>query len=405
MAKILLVLSKSPFPERSDGITIRLNPIFKYLGGRHDVDLVIACDPRKRRIYRAQEARQFCNSVTEFNYDSKITILQKIQTSIDLLSPKRAPFEAIKFWNRRLAKRVQEKLASTSYDAVILTGDLADVASMLMSLTESLPRIIIEWTDSPSLHMYRRIIDCNIFCYFFRKYRVLLMKRWERYVNHICDAAVYVTKTDAMFVNGDFCNNIHIVANGIVDCDDNHDKIITINKDKDIFLGFLGNMGYAANVAAALRLYEHIFLPLRKEFRNLKLRIIGRAPTEEILSLNSEDVIVTGEVESIWPHIYDTDIFVFPMTIGAGLQNKLLEAMHAAKPVVASTICTGGLDIDGAAAATITADTNQELCNAVRILIISPERRSLMGQAARSYVQNYDWRVLLPKYENVVLGR
>lgn len=403
MAKILMVLSKSPFPERSDGITIRLNPILKYLGGRHDVDLVVACDPRKRRSERAQEARNFCNSVTEFNFDSKINILQKVQTAFDLLSPRRAPFETIRFWNRALANNLRKKLRNSNYDAVVFTGDLADVASILISSTENMPRVIIEWTDSPSLHMHRRMIGCNFLKYFFHKYRMGIMKKWERFINNNSDA-VYITKVDSIFANGDSRKNIHVVANGILDDDDTNDYILNANKGKDIFLGFLGNMGYTANVVAALRLYEHIFIPLKKEFQNLKLRIIGRVPTSEILALKSEDVIVTGSVDCIWPHIYDTDIFVFPMTIGAGLQNKLLEAMHAAKPVVASTICIGGLEIDGAAEATISADNNQEFCNALRTLITSPERRSEIGLAARNYVQNYNWRVLLPKYEKIVLG-
>ncbi|WP_405223850.1 glycosyltransferase family 4 protein [Lentisalinibacter sediminis] len=166
-------------------------------------------------------------------------------------------------------------------------------------------------------------------------------------------------------------------------------------------VGFLGNMGYQPNVEAAIRLHR-IVRTLRSRFDDLHLKIIGRAPTKEILELAGPHVEVTGPVDSIWVHLKQCDLMVFPMTSGAGLQNKLLESMHAGTPVIASTICLDPLgdDIDEVA---LRADTDEEFLTAIDSLLSAPARRHALGERTKKFVSRFKWEEILPYYENIVL--
>ena len=55
-------------------------------------------------------------------------------------------------------------------------------------------------------------------------------------------------------------------------------------------------------------------------------------------------VEITGEVDSIWPHLADVDVMVFPMETGGGLQNKVLESIAAGCAVVATSVVDAGID-------------------------------------------------------------
>lgn len=93
-----------------------------------------------------------------------------------------------------------------------------------------------------------------------------------------------------------------------------------------------------------------IFKPLAASIPGLALKAIGRYPHTELLSFSSMDVDVTGEVGDLWAAMSGMTIFLFPMDIGAGLQNKILEAMYLAKPVITTTVCSSSLGpLDGRA--------------------------------------------------------
>jgi glycosyltransferase involved in cell wall biosynthesis len=404
MARILIVLPRSPFPECHDGISLRMNALLKYLSSRNSVGLIIACDTSIDNNLRADEARRYCDRVIEFFPAQKPMFDRYFRLAIGMIDTNRAPYDEFKNWSVDLAQTVFKTSATYDYDVILWTGLFSDAASVLFSMKNvKLPRIVMEWTDSNALHLERGThAKSRRGKYFLKSIRVQKLIRWERYINSLCNAAIYITSFDAEFANGAFSDKICVIPNGVM-----HDSQVQIEKPRNsklyLTLGFLGNMGYKPNILSAIRLYEKIFVPLKKEYPDLKMKIIGRNPADVIASLNSEDVIVTGSVESIWPHIFDTDIFVFPMVTGAGLQNKLLETMSASKPIVASPICVAGLG--GETHNTlITAYSDNDFCKAIRELINSPTQRIAIGEAAHQYVTRYSWEAILPIFEKAIIG-
>ena len=170
-------------------------------------------------------------------------------------------------------------------------------------------------------------------------------------------------------------------------------------------IGFLGNMGYQPNIEAAHWLYENVYLPIRREFPGLSLIVIGKDPVDSVKMLAAEPgVVVTGTVESIWPYIRSVDVFVFPLQRGAGLKNKILEAMSAGRPVITTAIGNEGIDaVDGKDIA-IRATPEEFQMEAKRLLLSADERRS-MGDSARRFVRDrFSWQRILPQFEEIVIG-
>ena len=149
-----------------------------------------------------------------------------------------------------------------------------------------------------------------------------------------------------------------------------------------------GVMRYAPNVEAAVWFAKEVWPEIIRERPQAKFYIVGRDPLPAVLSLNEiQGITVTGTVEEPADWIAKATVSVAPIRAAAGLQNKLLEAMAMAKPVVATTVANEGIgakpDID-----LILADSPTDMAQAILALMASADRREKLGQNARRYIED-----------------
>ena len=403
MSKILIISPRAPYPPRFDGITIRMNPIFEYLSSKYIVDLLIVCDPRIQSNQWSRKAEAVCREVYNFSYENDNFLVRGARSVLGLISNFRPPYQGMRHWSQPLSKTVENLVNNYNYDVILWVG-LPDELSVYLSrnkLNTNKPRIVFDWVDSPSLTYNRNNIDSsNIISHLYHKNILKNWKNFESKINREVDSAIYITMTDALYANENVSSKINIIPNGIFD-----DFPETLNtralNNQAVTLAFLGNMGYEPNIKAALRLHS-IFLKLLPKFPDIRLKIIGRTPSNEIQSLEGDNVEITGTVDSIWPHIIESDILVFPMVTGAGLQNKVLEALRANKPVVTSSICASGLGFD-ARDAVLIADTDEDFYCTITDLISSSGMIEKYQKKAAEFIKNYDWGTILPKYESILI--
>jgi len=102
-------------------------------------------------------------------------------------------------------------------------------------------------------------------------------------------------------------------------------------------------MAYPPNVDSVIYLVNNIMPLVWKKRPNIKLVIVGAQPSVKVLKLRSDKVIVTGWVEDISEYYSKSKIFIAPMQIGTGLQNKLLEAMAMKLPCITSELANNAL--------------------------------------------------------------
>ncbi len=165
---------------------------------------------------------------------------------------------------------------------------------------------------------------------------------------------------------------------------------------------FSGKMSYFANVAAVNYFYNSILPLIRRVRPGVRFLVVGADPPPSIKKLaNDPFVAVTGYVEDIRPYIARSAVAVCPVTVGVGIQNKVLEAMSMGKPVVAtSRACSAIAVTDGKNV--IVADDPEEFAARILDLLASPNMRQEIGDNAAEYVrQHHDWDTISNNLENI----
>ena len=153
---------------------------------------------------------------------------------------------------------------------------------------------------------------------------------------------------------------------------------------------FCGVMATNTNVSAVLWFVRYVWPQVRRQMPQAKFTIVGRLPRREIRALHgSQGISVTGEVDDPADFIAAAAVCVNPMQAGAGMQNKLLEYLAMAKPVVATSVANEGIGARPGEDLTI-ADDAKDFAAAVVGLLRDPHRRRQLGHAARAYVLR-DW--------------
>src|SRR3546814_6240106 len=105
-------------------------------------------------------------------------------------------------------------------------------------------------------------------------------------------------------------------------------------------------MDYRPNVEA-VRWFAEDILPRIRQYHDASFAIVGRNPDPAVTALASPQVIVTGEVADVRGWFTAASVVVAPLKLARGVQNKVLEAMAMARPVVASAAAAEGIDHDG----------------------------------------------------------
>lgn len=159
---------------------------------------------------------------------------------------------------------------------------------------------------------------------------------------------------------------------------------------------FTGQMDYAPNVDAVTRFGRKILPQIRASCPEAQFHIAGRAPTAAVAKLAEEPgVRVWGSVPDMRPFLAAADMVVAPLTIARGVQNKVLEAMAMARPVLASPEALTGIDGASQTHFVSCADDEAFVANACTLLA-APQRMSAMGQSARQLVEDtMSWPAML----------
>ncbi|HEX4736174.1 MAG TPA: TIGR03087 family PEP-CTERM/XrtA system glycosyltransferase [Allosphingosinicella sp.] len=163
-------------------------------------------------------------------------------------------------------------------------------------------------------------------------------------------------------------------------------------------LVFTGQMDYAPNIDA-VSWFAHEVLP---KLPGATFAIVGRDPPEAVRKLAGERVIVTGAVDDVRAWLAAADMVVAPLRIARGIQNKVLEAMAMAKPVVASPAAFEGIAAEPGRDL-IVADSADEQADAIAGLLADPERAAAIGIAARRRMEEgYRWEAQLAPLAGIV---
>ena len=156
---------------------------------------------------------------------------------------------------------------------------------------------------------------------------------------------------------------------------------------------FTGNMGYAPNVDAILYFAAEILPLIRAGMPAVRLAVVGTDPARAVRRLAADPAIeVTGRVPDLRAWLNRATVAIDPLRIGAGLQNKVLEGMAMALPMVVTPVANEGIGAPPDEAV-LVAETPDAFARAVLGLLREPARAAAIGRAARRFVvENWSWQ-------------
>lgn len=162
-------------------------------------------------------------------------------------------------------------------------------------------------------------------------------------------------------------------------------------------LVFTGQMDYRPNEQAALWVVEALMPVLRARLPDATFHVVGRNPTARLLAHDGRaGVRVWGAVPDVRPFLAAADAVLAPLLIARGVQNKVLEAMAMARPVVLTPEAATGIAAEDGAQWLVCPPDPVAMAARIEFLFADPEASARMGAAARRFVlERHDWEAML----------
>lgn len=301
-----------------------------------------------------------------------------------LLRPgSRIPLQAALYDSPTLKRTIRALVAESQFDVAHV--QLARLGPLLSAL-DGVP-VVVDMIDALSQNMRSRAaVDRPPL----RWIAAIEAKRLAAYERKLCRhaaAAIVCSANDRNAIGK--LRNLHVVSNGVELPP--YDEYAPDSSAPRLI--FTGNLGYFPNVDAASWFIERVLPDLRREAPQISLDLVGARPARRlsILAARTPGVTLVGPVDDMHPYLQRATIAVAPMRAGSGQQTKVLEAMAAGKPVVATPSAVAGLDVvDGEHL--LVASSEDEMRDAILRLLRQWPLRIRLASAARSHVEErYPW--------------
>ncbi len=373
--KILLALSRFPWPT-DKGDKLRAWHQILGLSEKHELHLFCLSD---ERIQPAdfKKVESVCASVKVVRLNA---FSRMIRLGLNFFGSK--PMQVAYFSDPKALKLFKELDGKLKPDCVMV--QLARMAEF--AHVSSAPKKLIDYQDAFSKGLERRK-DHDPF--WMKALLGMECKRLRNYESSILDqfdVATIISKQDAALIDHPKNHQLKILPNGV-----DTDFYRPEPRARTIDLLFTGNMNYEPNVNCVLYVVQEVLPLLKEEFPHIQFVVAGKDPAAELRKLNSRNLQITGWVDDLRKYYQQARLFVAPMQIGVGMQNKILEAMSMGLPVITSTLANNAIGATHGREVWI-ADTPEKTAEAIAFLMNNTDLAIKIGQNARKLMQdNYSW--------------
>ncbi len=392
MRNILLLVHRLPFPPNK-GDKVRSYHLLKHLAKNNRVFLGTFVDDPADEIHRST-VQEFCADM----HAAKLTPFR--QKALSMLALLTGTALSLRYYqDSGLHGWVQRVVAKNKMDAVVIfssaMGQYAHAGSRVPLLVDFVDVDSAKWSQYASNHRW------PMSWLYAREGRQLLA--YERKLAARATRSFFVTENEAQLFREmapECANRVASISNG-VDSDffsPDPGRVSPLHHGQ-VSVVFTGAMDYWPNIDAVTWFVNDMLPQLRVRCPALCFYIVGRSPTSAVSSLAASDVVVTGTVDDVRPYLQFATLVVAPLRLARGIQNKILEAMSMARPVVASSACVQVIHASPGQEV-MAAETAEEFVNQIDLLLRSPELATQIGLAGRDrVVQDYSWAAHLGKID------
>ncbi len=400
MRDLLFLAHRIPFPP-DKGDKIRSWQMFRFLAARYRVHLgCFVDDPYDWRY--TDELRAQCGECWIGGLDKRSAKLRSLAGL--------ARGEALTlgyYRDRALARWVQGLVAGRGIDRVFAYS--SSMAQYAMAPWTAGARRVFDFVDvdSDKWAQYAKGRGALAARVYGREARRLLA--FERRAARAADATLFVSEAEAELFRRlapESAGRVHAVRNGVDSAFFNPEGSYECPYPAGVrAIAFTGAMDYWANVDAVVWFAREILPLVRNERPDAAFWIVGANPAPEVRALAAlPGITVAGRVPDVRPYLAHAAAVAAPLRLARGIQNKVLEAMSMAKPVIATPQAAEGIDAtpgrelvvadgaDGLAAATLAA-----------LAEAGDGRARAMGARARALIlAHYGWDSALAGLANVL---
>lgn len=373
--RLFILLSRVPYPLQK-GDRLRAFNQIKELSKHHEITLC-ALNDAPIHPQAIEKLSPYCKNI-EIIHLSKSNIYFNL---INNLLFTQNSLQVAYFYNKTAEKKIHKLIEK--YQPEHIYCQLIRVSEYVKNIP--IPKTL-DYMDALARGMERRIENGSFFLRPFLKLETIRLKRYEHEIFDYFDNKTIISDQDRKLIVHAANHHIAVVPNGV-----DFNKYYPIDIDKEFDIIFTGNMGYPPNVMAAEYLVNEIMPIVWKTNPSINIAIVGANPAVKVKALASKKVIVTGFVADMNQYYGKAKIFIAPMLIGTGLQNKLLEAMAAQLPCITSTLANNALGGEHNKNI-IIAEKPQQYAEQILNLLTDNELATRIAQSGHQFVkQQYSW--------------
>lgn len=368
-----MLVSRFPYPlEKGD--KLRAFHQLKELSKKFDVTL-FALSNAEVPSDHLEKVNEYCSEIIVHKQD----LLQKIW-NILRSAMNGNPFQVGYFYSSKGQKKIKSLLKESTYDHIYC--QLIRMSEYVKN-EHSIPKTL-DYMDALSAGIQRRVAKQKPHKRWLFRSEAKRLKRYESLMFDFFENRTIISQQDQQLIMHPNSQEIVCIPNGI---DASFFEKISLKKSQDFV--FVGNMSYPPNVEAIAYIAEKI-LP---KFPNKTLLISGSSPSKKVKKIASENpqIELTGWVDDIRHSYARGRIFLAPMMIGTGMQNKLLEAMAIGVPCITTPLANNpiGTKVNSEI---LVASTPEEFQNAINTLLNDEIKYIELQTNARSFVEhNHHW--------------
>jgi len=300
------------------------------------------------------------------------------------------PLQVGYFLSERARRRVRELVAETSPDRFLF--QLVRTAEYARGLEAS---SAIDLMDAFSWGLEQRAGHSPAWLAPLLRFEARRVARYEEEALRRFPRAAIVTAQDRDRLPAASRGKVAVVRNGV-----DFEAFSPREAPKDTDLLFVGNMAYPPNVLAAETLVTEVLPRVRAE-RPARVVIAGTSPAPRVRRLAGDGVEVTGRVADIAGFYARSRVFVAPLPVATGLQNKLLQALAMGVPCVTSTPARDAL---GATEREVRSGRDAaEIAAATLELLRDPGEADALARRGREFaLRDYRWPAAAADLERLV---
>jgi sugar transferase (PEP-CTERM/EpsH1 system associated) len=395
MGDILFLAHRIPYPP-DKGDKIRSWNILRYLAERATVHLGAFVDDRDD-LAHADALRAMCKTVklVELRHRDRLQRAWRGWRG-------ELPLSVALYDDRAMKRWVWERIKSDIIDRIFVFS--SQMAPYALGHTAESRTIVMDFVDIDSDKFAQYAADSRWPWSSLYRREARLLAAFEKQVARHVDRSLFVSDAEAaMFrrMAGSSSAAIEALGNGVdlryFAADAAFEAMALSGSPRMVFTGA---MDYRPNIDAVVWFAQSILPMIRASHADACFYVVGNKPAAEVVALGKlPGVVVTGRVPDVRPYLAAADVVVAPVRIARGVQNKVLEAMAMARPVVATTAAWSGIEAEPGRDLVVR-DQPDAFAAAVVALAGDTEQARRLGTNARRLVERcYAWNAQLAKLD------